>query len=200
MGLPCAHELQRRYRADQPVYLTLVHQHWHLSPSVCTTSTTSRQPMLLHPVRQIEGRENNDMRNPESGDLPSGEAEEESVSETSNIGYTSDARNDTLPDDPFYDNVILEPQAPEARPKTCSTRRDLCEFETVGARVRCRRAREATGSRSFPFTFFFYFRLLFFNTLLSPYNPWQCSERFFSPEGFPFAIVAVICMYFLCFC
>ncbi len=50
------------------------------------------------------------------------------------------------------------------------------------------------------FTLFFYSSLCF-SILCAVFKiRGNVVKGFFSPEGFPFAIVAVTCMYFLCFC
>ncbi len=96
--------------------------------------------MLLNPARQIAGQENDDNRNLNDGDGQNCKAEGETASENSKNIDTSDTSNDTLPDDALNSIVNLDLQAQETRPQTRSKRRDPCEFETVGARVRRRRA------------------------------------------------------------
>ncbi len=72
--------------------------------------------MLPNPARQIAGQDNDDIRNFNDGDGQNCEAEEETALENSNNTDTSDASNNTLQDDALHSIVILEPQAPEARP------------------------------------------------------------------------------------
>ncbi len=133
MGLPCAHELHRRYQLQQPVYLSLVHQHWHLLPTSQAARPTLQQPQLLNPTPTTVASDDDDV-------------DAASVSATSHVGVGDHGLADALPDDPRDsseddDVVLLEPLVPRTTRQTRTTRRDPSVFETVGARVRRRRAR-----------------------------------------------------------
>ncbi len=79
MGLPCAHELQRRYIANQPVYLSLVHSHWYLLPANLAHHNGLQQPQLLGPIRTTEG---------------SGDDDDHSAVETASSAETEVGRSD----------------------------------------------------------------------------------------------------------
>jgi hypothetical protein len=68
----------------------------------------------------------------------------ESEGEEGGSSAANDRQSNSVPGRSMLEgSPLLEPRQREARPSTRSTRRDPSAFETVGARVRRRRAREA---------------------------------------------------------
>jgi hypothetical protein len=158
MGLPCGHELKRLFEVDAPLQPGLIHQHWFYLPNVTSPSTTAiRVPLLLNPTAPEPSEAiGATISQPEPADLPtvdelldirsaSSSRRDSSVDFAGEAGECTTAEAHRVPAPiPPEQTPILEPEEAQGRGRPGrSTRRNPSHFETVGARVRRRRAREA---------------------------------------------------------
>jgi hypothetical protein len=161
MGMPCGHELKRKYDANSPLQPSEIHRHWFYIPSSAHTDFTPVRGSLL--LNTTMGTGNGATVIPAEATESQQEASEVydssepvALSTNTNVGYaSSDARSEQgtvtsqsqvpapIPPTqvPLLEPVEVEPRG--RRPR--STRRDPSLFETVGVRVRRRRAREAAA-------------------------------------------------------